>query len=83
MGSQLSKQGAVDLVCSADSDVFAFGADGLVLKTTKSSGAWQYVRVWKVHEALGFGQHGLIALALLAGCDFTRGFRGVGAERAL
>ena len=81
--AQLSKQGAVDLVCSADSDVFAFGADGLVLKTTKSSGAWQYVRVWKVHEAFGFGQHGFIALALLAGCDFTRGFRGVGAEKSL
>ena len=33
MCAQLSKQGAVDLVCSADSDVFPFGAANLFLKT--------------------------------------------------
>ena len=58
-----------------------FGADGVVLKTAKASGAWQYVHVCKVQEAFGFGQQGFIALALLAGCDFTRGFDGVGAEK--
>ena len=81
--AQLCKQGVVDHVCSTDSDVFPFGADGVVLKTAKASGAWQYVHVCKVQEAFGFGQQGFIALALLAGCDFTRGFDGVGAEKAL
>ena len=81
--AQLSKQGAVDLVCSADSDVFPFGAANLVLKTAKANGVWQYVRVCRVQEAFGFNQQGFIALALLGGCDFTRGANGVGAERAL
>ena len=81
--AQMSKEGAVDLVCSSDSDVLPFGAEGLVLKTAKASGAWQYVHVCKVQEAFGFGQQGFIALALLAGCDFTRGANGVGAEKAL
>ena len=81
--AQVSKEGAVDLVCSSDSDVLPFGAEGLVLKTAKASGAWQYVHVRKVQEAFGFGQQGFIALALLAGCDFTRGANGVGAEKAL
>ena len=79
--AQLCKQGVVDHVCSTDSDVFPFGADGVVLKTAKASGAWQYVHVCKVQEAFGFGQQGFIALALLAGCDFTRGANGVGADR--
>ena len=70
-------------MCSADSDVLAFGADGVVRKKAKASSAWHCVDVCKVHEVFGFGQQGIIALALLVRCDFTRGFDGVGAEKAL
>ena len=50
--AQMSKEGAVDIVCSSDSDVLPFGAEGLVLKTAKAGGAWQYVYVCKVQEAV-------------------------------
>ena len=43
--AQLCKQGVVDHVCSTDSDVFPFGADGVALTAAKASGARQYVHV--------------------------------------
>ena len=37
--AQLSRQGVVDAIVSSDSDVFPFGADGVVLKIAKLSSA--------------------------------------------
>lgn len=81
--AQLSRQGVVDAVASADSDAFPFGADGVVLKAAKLGSAWQVADVREVQEALGLSQQGFIALAIFAGCDFTQGASSVGAEKTL
>ena len=81
--AQLSRQGIVDAVATADSDAFPFGADGVVLEAAKLGSAWQVADVRKVQKALGLCQQGVVALAIFAGCDFTHGVSGVGAETAL
>ncbi len=78
----------VDIIASPDSDVFPFGAGGCVLKTVSSDGAcaWhiEFAEAAEVFASLGFGQQGVIALASLAGCDFSpHSARGVGIEKAL
>ena len=85
----LSRNGAVDAVASSDSDVFPFGALGLVLKDINigrcGENSWRLVvvDVASVHDNFGFGQQGLICLANFAGCDFSVGVEGVGAEKGL
>ena len=76
--AKLSKEGLVDATASADSDVFPFGAQGLVLKEVSLASAdsgWcmEVVDVMRVRSHLGLGQQGLICLANLAGCDFSAG----------
>jgi len=84
--AKLSRAGLIDAILSPDSDVFPFGAAGLVLKAvvTDSVPCIEYVNAQDVSAIMGFNQQGWIALATLAGCDFLpMGGQGVGAEKAL
>ena len=86
--AKLTTHGVADAIESGDGDVFAFGATGLLLKSVggDGSGAWslEVVDTEQVSTALGVGQHGWIAIAALAGCDFLpRGAKGIGFERAV
>ena len=88
MCARLSKAGAVDAIASVDSDVFPFGASGIVLKDASlasADSAWSLdvVHVKRVYEHFDLGQQGMICLANFAGCDFTRGAAGIGPERGL
>ncbi len=81
--AQLSQAGVVDAIESPDSDVFPFGACGHVLKAVDSGGdAWrmEVVDVQASSDSVGLGSW--IALAALAGCDFSlAGAKGVGIEK--
>ena len=84
--SQLSQHDIVDAIESSDSDVFPFGAKGCILKSIEYKGIWkiEYVNTSEVQMILGFGQKGMISLALLSGCDFApRGLKNCGIEKAL
>ena len=84
--AKLSSAGLVEAILSSDSDVFAFGATGLVLKAVTTDSDWcvEYVHTADVAAITGFHQQGCIAVAVLAGCDFLpSGGRGIGAEKAL
>jgi len=86
--AKLTTLGIADAIESADGDVFAFGASGLLLKSVggDGSGAWslEVVDTEQVSTALGVGQQGWIAIAALSGCDFLpHGVKGIGLERAI
>ena len=84
--AKLSRAGLIDAILSPDSDVFPFGAAGLVLKAVGTDSVWciEYVNAQDVSAIMGFNQQGWIALAALAGCDFLpMGGQGVGTEKAL
>ena len=84
--TKLSRAGLVDGILSPDSDVFPFGAQGLVFKAVHIDSMWcvEYVDAQAVSAIMGFNQQGWIALSALAGCDFLpAGGRGIGAEKAL
>ena len=84
--AKMSSAGLVDAIESSDSDLFPFGATGLLLKSVERESVWsiEYVDVEAVSAAVGFRQQGWIVLAGLAGCDFLpAGCKGVGAEKAL
>ena len=83
--AKLSRAGLVDAIFSPDSDVFAFGATGLVLKAVSADSNWsvEYIHTQDISAFTGFNQEGWIAIAALAGCDFfPPGGRGIGTEKA-
>jgi hypothetical protein len=86
--ASLSKHGCVDAIASVDSDVFPFGAEGVILKDTNlasADSAWnlEVVHAHRVRKHLGLSQQGLICLANLAGCDFSEGVTGIGSEKGM
>ena len=86
--AKLTTLGIADAIESADGDVFAFGASGLLLKSVggDGSGAWslEVVDTELVSTALGVGQQGWTAIAAMSGCDFLQyGVKGIGLERAV
>ena len=86
--SNLMTLGLVDAIESGDSDVFACGASGLLLKSVggDGSGAWflEVLDMDCVSSALGLCQHGWIAVAALSGCDFLpTGVPGIGVDKAV
>ena len=84
--AKMVSAGLVDAIECPDSDLFPFGATGLLLKSVERQNVWsiEYVDFEAVFASVGLHQHGWISLAALAGCDFLpAGCKGVGAEKAL
>ncbi|ELT93282.1 hypothetical protein CAPTEDRAFT_209048 [Capitella teleta] len=82
----LNERGVVEGVITNDSDAFLFGATKVYKNFTanKAKESEQEVyRMKRLQGLLGADRKGLVALALLAGCDFTSGSQGVGSTGAL
>ncbi|EJD51765.1 PIN domain-like protein [Auricularia subglabra TFB-10046 SS5] len=73
----LDRVGLIDAVYSEDSDLVVFGVQKLVCKL-QDDGACAIVR----HADLSVSHSHLRLMALLAGCDYTRGLPGVGLATA-
>jgi flap endonuclease GEN len=84
----LNHDGLVDGVISQDSDCFAYGAIKVYRNFSVSTkeGAGGSVDVYDMHKVWthnDIGQHKMLALALLCGCDYCPGVPGVGKESVL
>ena len=79
----LEKLGLVNGVITEDSDTFCFGAQTVYKNIFDDK---KYVEVYNASDAkkeLGISQEDFIALALLLGCDYSDGVRGVGIVNAM
>ena len=90
----LERQGAVDIVASDDSDVFAYGAKCVVKASelrelvqaddARGERCVGLYRSAQLARSLGIGgQRDFVSVALLCGCDFGKGVVGVGIAKAL
>ena len=76
----------MDGVITNDGDAFLYGAEKVYKNITGSRAKEIEQRMYtmeKLKKTMGTDRRGLVALALLTGCDFTEGSKGVGVQRAL
>ncbi|CAA7056390.1 unnamed protein product [Microthlaspi erraticum] len=79
----LNSESLCDACFSSDSDIFLFGAKTVYREICLGDGG--YVVCYEMEDIkkkLGLGRNSLIALALLLGCDYSQGVRGIRQERA-
>ncbi|XP_050222035.1 single-strand DNA endonuclease 1 [Mercurialis annua] len=79
----LNSESLCDGCFTSDSDVFLFGARTVYRDICLGEGG--YVVCYEmddIERKLGFGRNSLITLALLLGCDYSQGVRGLGPESA-
>ncbi|KAJ0845288.1 putative spleen exonuclease [Helianthus annuus] len=79
----LDSESLCDGCFSSDSDIFLFGARTVYRDICLGEGG--YVVCYEmddIEKKLGFGRNSLIALAVLLGCDYSPGVRGIGPDLA-
>lgn len=79
----LEKLGLVDGVVSDDSDTLVFGGSNIYKNFFDEKKHAEYYSVDRLYSELGLNQQSLIHLALLLGCDYTLGVRGIGIVNAM
>ncbi|TGZ46517.1 flap endonuclease GEN [Temnothorax longispinosus] len=83
MCAYLNEDGLVDGCISQDSDCFLYGAKVVYRNFNISHGHCDVYSMEKIEKTLNIGRSKMIALALLCGCDYDEGVKGVGKEAAL
>ena len=78
----LEEAGLVDGVITDDSDAFLFGAQNVYRHIFDDKRYVEHYTMGSVSSKLGLKRTDLICLALLLGCDYTEGVRGVGIVNA-
>eukprot|EP00746_Dinoflagellata_sp_MGD_P138828 gnl/MRDRNA2_/MRDRNA2_72403_c0_seq1.p1 gnl/MRDRNA2_/MRDRNA2_72403_c0~~gnl/MRDRNA2_/MRDRNA2_72403_c0_seq1.p1 ORF type:complete len:1348 (+),score=297.61 gnl/MRDRNA2_/MRDRNA2_72403_c0_seq1:73-4116(+) len=79
----LCEVGLVDAVASDDSDTLVFGAKEVYRRLFVDDIAIEKYTDTRLKSRLGLGKGDLEALAMLLGCDYTMGVRGIGIVNAL
>eukprot|EP00939_MAST-03C_sp_MAST-3C-sp1_P003218 g3218.t1 len=80
--AQLERLGLVDGVITDDSDILLFGGRRVYRNFFQHAKVVEEYRATDVANELGLSRGRLVALALLLGCDYTDGIRGVGIVNA-
>ncbi|CAN8278277.1 unnamed protein product [Cochlearia groenlandica] len=79
----LNMESLCDACFSFDSDIFLFGAKTVYREICLGDGGYIVCyEMENIKEKLGLGRNSLIALALLLGCDYCQGVRGIRQEKA-
>lgn len=76
----LNQMGKVDAVYSVDMDTVAFGAKILISPT--STGSLRIIHISEFLERANMSVEDVISIALVSGCDYTSGIKGIGPMKA-
>ncbi|ESS36306.1 XPG N-terminal domain-containing protein [Toxoplasma gondii VEG] len=79
----LTKQNLADAVISDDSDALVFGAREIYRNFFENKKSVEMYEASFIAHKLGLGQQQLILLAMLLGCDYTLGVKGIGIVNAV
>lgn len=81
----LDKNGLVDGVLTSDSDALLYGAR-TVYKDLEAQNKFEYAadlyEMSVIEERLGMTRETLVAMAMLVGCDYDKGIKDIGIEKA-
>ncbi|AFZ81372.1 DNA-repair protein xp-G, putative [Theileria equi strain WA] len=80
--AHLNESGACYAVITDDSDALVFGANR-VLKNFYNSNIFEVYTSERLFSQLGIGRQELALIAIICGCDYTTGIKGVGIINAL
>nr|PVC52571.1 hypothetical protein MACL_00000670 [Theileria orientalis] len=78
----MNKKGDCYAVISDDSDALVFGARCL-LKNFYNDNVFELYTAERIRKELGIGRKQLALIAVICGCDYTNGVRGIGVVNAL
>ncbi|KEP66622.1 UNVERIFIED_CONTAM: XPG N-terminal domain-containing protein [Hammondia hammondi] len=79
----LTEQNLADAVISDDSDALVFGAREIYRNFFENKKSVEMYEASFIAHKLGLGQQQLILLAMLLGCDYTLGVKGIGIVNAV
>ena len=82
--SQMALAGLVDVVATTDWDALAMGAPTMLRGLSARPENWTVVTWREALKALGLSSRGELATAaVLMGCDYSKGLRGIGLKKAI
>ncbi|PFH34466.1 XPG N-terminal domain-containing protein [Besnoitia besnoiti] len=81
--ASLTEQGLADAVISDDSDALVFGAREIYRNFFENKKSVEMYEASFVVQKLGLDRQQLILLAMLLGCDYTLGVKGIGIVNAV
>jgi len=79
----LYKAGLVDYIISEDTDIIIFGGDRIIRNFRCSSNTYQLIDVEFLLKENNLNQRDIIIIAILLGCDYFPGVKGIGPKKIL
>jgi flap endonuclease-1 len=79
----LYKNGIVDYVITEDSDIIIYGANKIIRNFKSSASTCELLDMNVFYEKISLSQRNLAEIAIILGCDYYPGIKGIGHKRIL